>query len=84
MDSDGSNAKFGHGKQRGMSKISRANVDIFSEGNFRGKARDLKGTEFAQRSGKFAQRKREDYHDRSDRLVPLFSSTSTNLLWQHK
>ena len=84
LDSGGSNAKFGHGKQRGMSKISRANVDIFSEGNFRGKARDLKGTEFAQRSGKFAQRKREDYHDRSDRLVPLFSSTSTNLLWQHK
>ena len=52
-------------------KFSRSSVDISSEGNFRGKARDLKATEFAQRSGKFAQRKREDYHDRSDRLVPF-------------
>jgi len=84
LDSDESNAKVGRGKQRGMSKFSRSNVDISSEGNYRGKARNLKATEFAQRSGKFAQRKREDYHDRSDRLVPLFSSTSTNLLWQHK
>ena len=84
LDSDESNAKVGRGKQRGMSKFSRSSVDISSEGNYRGKARNLKATEFAQRSGKFAQRKREDYHDRSDRLVPLFSSTSTNLLWQHK
>ena len=84
LDPDESNAKVGRGKQRGMSKFSRSSVDISSEGNYRGKARNLKATEFAQRSGKFAQRKREDYHDRSDRLVPLFSSTSTNLLWQHK
>jgi len=83
-ESDDTVAKVGRGKQRGISIFSRSNVDIFSEGNYRGRAKNLRATDFAQRSGKFAQRKREDYHDRSDRLVPLFHSTSRNLLWQHK
>ena len=54
----------------GMSKISRANVDIFSEEILEA-SKGFEGTEFAQQWKICSARE----YDRSDRLVPLFSST---------
>jgi len=81
--------KVGRVKSRSMANFSRSNnIENSNEGVYRARAKNLNGAEFSQKrkgGGKFIQRKREDFHERSDRLVPLFSATNTatNLLWQN-